>query len=122
MYVDIRYIVNLNYFYCSLNNIKLSTDAAGGNIMAIVKCLECGGKISTDSKSCPHCGATKLSSIGRPSEMIALTRIIGVILIIVGIWMTYDFYQKFLGSEPLILVLIGIVLLFLKMNHRVNKI
>ena len=90
--------------------------------MAIVKCLECGGKISTDSKACPHCGATKLSSIGRPPEMITLTRIMGVVLIIGGLWLTSYFHDNFLGPEPLILVGVGIVLLFLKMNRRPNKV
>jgi uncharacterized membrane protein YvbJ len=26
--------------------------------MALVKCSECGGQVSTDAVSCPHCGST----------------------------------------------------------------
>ena len=26
------------------------------NIMALIKCKECGGEISSSAKNCPHCG------------------------------------------------------------------
>ncbi|WGI21292.1 hypothetical protein [Amylibacter sp. IMCC11727] len=33
--------------------------------MAILKCIECGGKVSSEAASCPHCGYVKGA---RPSE------------------------------------------------------
>lgn len=87
--------------------------------MAIVKCLECSKEISTDSKSCPHCGATRLSSVGRPPEMIALIRIMGIILIIAGLGFTYHFYNHFQDTTvSMIIVIIGISLLIMKINKR----
>jgi hypothetical protein len=38
-----------------------------GEIVMLVKCKECGGRVSDDAKACPHCGAVprRRLSVGR---------------------------------------------------------
>ncbi len=40
-----------------------------GEIMSIVNCSECDGKVSTLAASCPHCGAPVSSSDAMPAAM-----------------------------------------------------
>jgi RNA polymerase subunit RPABC4/transcription elongation factor Spt4 len=53
------------------------------NNMAIVTCRECSKEISDTASSCPHCGASKLNSIGVTSTQ-KVTAII-IILISIGL-------------------------------------
>ena len=53
--------------------------------MALIKCRECGGEVSTAAKSCPHCGAK-----------IPRTSVLGKIVLVVGlVWMLVWFFGKF---------------------------
>lgn len=47
--------------------------------MAVIKCSECGGQVSTSAKSCPHCGAVA-KKFKKPSSSLGT-----VLLWIVGI-------------------------------------
>lgn len=49
--------------------------------MALKKCRECGGQVSTDAKTCPHCGATDPLGTTRQATIGCLT----VILIAGGV-------------------------------------
>ena len=46
--------------------------------MALVKCKECGNKISKEAESCPQCGA--------PRKKKAKLSILGVILVLLGLF------------------------------------
>jgi len=51
--------------------------------MPLVKCKECGGKISNTAKSCPHCGVElKKKGIGCLAVFLLAVGIFGAILII----------------------------------------
>ena len=36
--------------------------------MALTKCTECGGKVSTSAETCPHCGARVLTNLATAAE------------------------------------------------------
>lgn len=38
--------------------------------MAVIKCAECGGTVSTDAKQCPHCGAGKKKFKGSSGNLL----------------------------------------------------
>lgn len=38
--------------------------------MALKKCGECGGQVSSEAKSCPHCGAKRRKSVGPVGIMV----------------------------------------------------
>ncbi len=46
--------------------------------MALIKCTECGNKISKEAESCPQCGAPRMKK-AKPS-------ILGVILVLLGLF------------------------------------
>lgn len=46
--------------------------------MALIKCKECGNKISTEAESCPQCGA--------PQKKKAKLSILGGILVLLGLF------------------------------------
>jgi len=81
--------------------------------MALVKCLECDKELSTDAKACPHCGAPRLSSVGRSAVTIGLTRIYGLGLIALGVWLMAK-----VSNAGLYVIIIGLVLMVLKINKR----
>lgn len=81
--------------------------------MALVKCLECGKELSSDAKACPHCGAPKLSSIGKSTGMINFTRIYGFLLIILGIWL-----YAAVSDSGFYVIIIGLALMIMKINKR----
>ena len=44
-------------------------------IMALIKCSECGGKVSDKAKACPHCGITiNLSTSNNPVPKLRIVR------------------------------------------------
>lgn len=48
--------------------------------MAIINCKDCGGKVSENAKSCPHCGSVNFSkNIENKNAFIALLNLAGVI-------------------------------------------
>lgn len=53
--------------------------------MALVKCKECGGQVSTTAKACPHCGAKvpKPDGTGPVFKLIVVTSFI-VMFVIIG--------------------------------------
>lgn len=81
--------------------------------MALVKCLECGKELSTDAKACPHCGAPKLSSVGGSATRIGLTRLYGLGLIALGVWI-----MSFASTYGIIVIIFGIALMVMKINKR----
>lgn len=51
--------------------------------MAMISCAECGGDVSTEAKSCPHCGAKARAFKRRPvSPLWTVLGVIAVLLII----------------------------------------
>lgn len=46
--------------------------------MALKKCRECGGQVSTDAKACPHCGAKDPTNQNARNTWIAITIVLGV--------------------------------------------
>src|SRR5574344_1552028 len=61
----------------------------GGNYMALIKCKECGKKISSTVKACPHCGMKnkKDFDFSKVKELLknkyVLAGIVGLVLIAV---------------------------------------
>lgn len=39
--------------------------------MGLITCTECGGKMSTSARFCPHCGSTEISAIRMKKTIIA---------------------------------------------------
>jgi len=46
--------------------------------MALIKCKECGNKISKEAKSCPQCGA--------PRNKAAKLSVLGAVLVLLGLF------------------------------------
>jgi hypothetical protein len=60
--------------------------------MALKPCKECGREISTDAKSCPHCG--KNYNLWRgPLNLIAI--LIGFALALIVFWLTQRYWRLF---------------------------
>ena len=56
--------------------------------MALVKCNECGKKISDTAKTCPHCGAKNLLvQSSKKKGIIVVCSLIGIIAIVVTIFL-----------------------------------
>ena len=51
--------------------------------MALEKCRECGGQLSTKARFCPHCGAPNMLTVSRARVAIALAA--GMLLLIAGV-------------------------------------
>jgi len=62
--------------------------------MAVINCFECGGKVSTTAKSCPHCGASRNTFKKTPSS--AGT----VILSVIGLGIIISFFGGKDESKP----------------------
>lgn len=67
--------------------------------MAIIKCKECGKDISDKAEKCPSCGAP-ISKKGSQNEgEKILCFILGIILLFVGLSMTFDGTSKMLNTS-----------------------
>jgi hypothetical protein len=53
--------------------------------MALTKCAECGGQVSTAATSCPHCGAVQKKPVGAVGRVLAGGCLAGILLIAVGV-------------------------------------
>jgi uncharacterized paraquat-inducible protein A len=51
--------------------------------MAMTTCGECGGKVSTQAKTCPHCGAQLKGKAAGRVESVVKWAIAGVVLLLV---------------------------------------
>ena len=49
--------------------------------MAIIKCRECGKDVSSDAKTCPHCGKSQASGLGGNVILIAILIVVTIIFI-----------------------------------------
>lgn len=58
--------------------------------MALTKCAECGKEISTDAKTCPHCGTTKPHKI-KPIQALFVAI---VFIIITVVFFNSDFFKS----------------------------
>lgn len=54
--------------------------------MALIKCSECGKEISSDAKSCPHCGKPLPRPKGKPFYKSVRFWIVVIIVIIIGVF------------------------------------
>jgi hypothetical protein len=50
--------------------------------MALTQCRECGGQVSTDARTCPHCGARQSS--GKLGRGCAGFFVIGILIVIIA--------------------------------------
>lgn len=53
--------------------------------MALTICLECGGRVSTAAKACPHCGSKYYKGVNRMAEgakTLVLAGLIGVAMVV----------------------------------------
>lgn len=58
--------------------------------MALIKCAECGGSVSTEAKACPHCGA----AVGKRASYLWLIALpIGAVVVFLAI--------GFINSSPM---------------------
>ncbi len=65
--------------------------------MALKECKDCGKEVSTNAKTCPHCGAPARAS----SVLIVLVK---AILIVIILWLGWQLVQgcvAFNGPHPL---------------------
>ena len=46
--------------------------------MALIKCKECGQQVSTDAKTCPHCGTRSVTS-SKLSMLLGILVLLGII-------------------------------------------
>lgn len=61
--------------------------------MAVMKCRECGGQVSTQAAACPHCGAPTAHPRATPATA-GTTKVsgwIGVAVVIATIWVIWSF-------------------------------
>jgi hypothetical protein len=53
--------------------------------MALTKCAECGGQVSTEAASCPHCGAVQKKRVGAVGRVFAGGCLAGIVIIAIGV-------------------------------------
>lgn len=64
--------------------------------MALIKCSECGKEISSNARSCPHCGnPTKNRKFDVDKEVSALKKFLIVGIVIFAIVVAFLFYIAF---------------------------
>ena len=70
--------------------------------MALIKCKECGRKISNKAKKCPHCGVTLIEK-EKTNKNLKIILIATLIIIIVGV-MSF-LYSKILQLKKDLIIL-----------------
>jgi DNA-directed RNA polymerase subunit RPC12/RpoP len=50
--------------------------------MALMKCSECGNDVSSEAKSCPHCGA----KVKKPKAPMSLVKKLGILAAVLFVW------------------------------------
>jgi len=85
--------------------------------MALTKCKECGGEVSSKAKACPHCGAVttnRTASASPTRRMKQKLGLIGALVLFVGVFMpvlhvpivgNINYFQNGKGDGTIILIL-----------------
>lgn len=70
--------------------------------MALINCKECNKEISSKARSCPHCGAPieiQLDANTEIPDKKAGLIILGVILLVIGLFLLFDGTDKMLNGN-----------------------